>query len=126
MQQLPIIGEIKRSRDVFQIAEHIGNEKGALDRFFRRILLGARDRRGGAIHSGDLKPPARKPHCVIADAATEINRSARSDDSTVDEYDQRRRWGFYVPGNQLQRRLLVNLVNLDVLHGIKGPVQCLT
>jgi hypothetical protein len=53
MQQLPIIGEIKRSRDVFQIAEHIGSEKRALDRFFRRLL--------------------------------------------------------------------VNLVNLDVLHGIKGP-----
>jgi hypothetical protein len=78
MQQLPIIGKIKRSRDIFQIAKHIGNEKRALDPFFRRKLLGALDRRRSAIHSRDIKPPARKPHCAVAGATAEINRSAGS------------------------------------------------
>ena len=69
VQQLPIIGKVKRARDVFQIAEDIGNEKRALDPFFRCILLSALDRRGSTIYSRDIKPSARKPHCIVAGAA---------------------------------------------------------
>jgi hypothetical protein len=116
MQEQPVKGKGKGVGHLMQVADEISDNKSAPDSpffcFFSCDLSGGRR----TVDTGYLKPETCQVNRIIACTASKINGPAWPDFPALYKIDRCIRWCPTIPGDFIQRYVLVNPVDVDIFH----------